>query len=300
MITYYLKEGKKAAKKPSKSMDKKDEKSEETSEEKTEEKTDAVELTGVQKKDSVQFDFYDGDRLIRTLKYKTPEKAGFHRIFWGMDEKGADRPSRKVVTKKKESGGLDVKPGTYTIKMLFGDLAEETKITVKSDPRLEVSMAGINEAYTNGKVLESYMQKAADAVQQLAQSKATAELFQKDLKKEDDKKYKEQIDASKDIIKQIDSVTAIYLGKVDKRQGITRSKEMTVMQRLQIARGYVGSRKAGMTATETQLMQFAKDDLEAALEKTNSFFSTDWKTYKATMESLQLSPFKEVDTFSLK
>ncbi|WP_424000713.1 WD40/YVTN/BNR-like repeat-containing protein [Maribacter sp. IgM3_T14_3] len=300
MITYYLKEGKKTAKKPAASADDKEEDADEKSEEKSEEKLDKVELTGVQKKDSVQFDFYDGDRLIRTLKYKTPEKAGFHRIYWNMDEKGADRPSRKVVTKKKESGGLDVKPGTYTIKMLFGDLEEETKITVKSDPRLEVSMAGINEVYTNGKVIESYMQKAADAVQQLAQSKATAELFQKDLKKEDDKKYKEQIDASKDIIKQIDSVTAIYLGKVDKRQGITRSKEMTVMQRLQLARGYVGSRKAGMTATETQLMQFAKKDLEAALEKTNSFFSTDWKTYKATMESLALSPFKEVETFSLK
>lgn len=300
MITYYLKEAIKTAKKPATSTDSKEEDADEKSEEKSEGKIDKVELTGVQKKDSVQFDFYDGDRLIRTLKYKTPEKAGFHRIYWNMDEKGADRPSRKVVTKKKESGGLDVKPGTYTIKMLFGDLEEETKITVKSDPRLEVSMAGINEAYTNGKVIESYMQKAADAVQQLAQSKVTAEQFQKDLKKGDDKKYKEQIDASKNIIKQIDSVTAIYLGKVDKRQGITRSKEMTVMQRLQLARGYVGSRKAGMTATETQLMQFAKKDLEAALEKTNSFFSTDWKTYKAMMESLALSPFKEVETFSLK
>ncbi|WP_282075427.1 VPS10 domain-containing protein [Maribacter aquivivus] len=292
MITYYLKEGKKEAKKEKPSSKEKEGDSEE--------KSEVVELTGVQKKDSVQFDFYDGDRLIRTLKYKTPEKAGFHRIYWGMDEKGADRPSRKVITKKKESGGLDVKPGTYTIKMLYGEMEEETTITVASDPRLDVSAVAITEAYTNGKVLESYMQKAADAVQQLAQSKATAEQFQKDLKKEDDKKYKEQIDASKDIIKQIDSVTAIYLGKVDKRQGITRSKEMTVMQRLQIARRYVGSRKAGMTATEKQLMQFAKDDLEAALEKTNSFFSTDWKTYKATMESLQLSPFKEVDTFSLK
>ena len=60
----------------------------------------------------------------------------------------------------------------------------------------------INEAYENGKELESYMQTAADAVQQLAKSKKVAEKFQKDLKKEDDKKYKEQIDASKDIIKQ--------------------------------------------------------------------------------------------------
>ena len=292
MITYYLKEGKKDAKKEKPSSKEKEDDSEE--------KSEAVELTGVQKKDSVQFDFYDGDRLIRTLKYKTPEKAGFHRIYWGMDEKGADRPSRKVQTKKKESGGLDVKPGTYTVKMLYGDLEEETKITVKSDPRLEVSTAGINEAYANGKVLESYMQKAADAVQQLAESKEAAEKLQKDLNKKDKKMFKEQIDASKKIVKQIDSVTALYLGKVDKRQGITRNKEMTVMQRLQIARGYVGSRKAGMTATEKQLMQFAKDEIESALDKTNTFFSTDWKSYKATMESLELSPFKEVDTFSLK
>ena len=71
------------------------------------------------------------------------------------------------------------------------------------------------------------------------------------------------------------------------------------MQRLQIARRYVGSRQAGMTATEKQLMQFAKEELEGALEKTNSFFSTNWKAYRSTMESLKLSPFKEVDTFSL-
>ena len=295
MITYYLKEGKKAAKKGKPAKGKK----EDASEEKIEEKKDSIELTGVQKKDSVQFDFYDGERLIRTLKYKTPEKAGFHRIYWGMDEKGADSPSRKVQTKKKESGGLDVKPGTYTIKMLYGELEEETTITVKSDPRLEVSQTGINEAYANGKELESYMQTAADAVQQLAKSKEVAEKFQKDLKKEDDKKYKEQIDASKDIIKQIDSITDIYLGKVDKRQGITRSKEMTVMQRIQVARRYVGSRKTGMTATEKQLMQFAKDDLQSALQKTNAFFAKEWSEYQTNMKSLDISPFKETEVFNL-
>ena len=301
MITYYLKEGKKEAegkKDGEKEMDS------QTDNDEDKEKVDAStsdkpELTGVQKKDSVQFDFYDGQRLIRSLKYKTPEKAGFHRIFWGMEEKGADRPSRKVQTKKNESSGLEVKPGTYTIKMLYGDLVEETQITVKSDPRLEISTTGINEAYTNGKVLELYMQKSADAVKQLAQSKEVAEQFQKELKKMDEKKFKDQIEVSKNIVKQIDSVTALYLGKVDKRQGITRNKEMTVMQRLQIARGYVGSRKTGMTVTEKQLMQFAKDELESALKKTNTFFSTEWSDYKGKMESLELSPFKETEVFNL-
>jgi hypothetical protein len=143
------------------------------------------------------------------------------------------------------------------------------------------------------------MQKSADAVKQLAQSKEVAERYQKELKKMDEKKFKDQIDASKNIVKQIDSVTALYLGKVDKRQGITRNKEMTVMQRLQIARGYVGSRKSGMTVTEKQLMQFAKDELESALKKTNTFFSTEWSDYKGKMESLELSPFKETKVFNL-
>ena len=58
-------------------------------------------LTGVQKKDSIMFQFYEGDRLIRTIKHKTPEKAGFHRLYWRMDEKGPDRPSRKISKRQK-------------------------------------------------------------------------------------------------------------------------------------------------------------------------------------------------------
>ncbi|SNR42433.1 Uncharacterized protein SAMN04488009_1589 [Maribacter sedimenticola] len=300
MITYYLKTGKK------KGNAKKDKEEKGTTNKadkgnvaKDSSSTEQPKLTGVQKKDSVQFDFYDGDRLIRTLKYKTPEKPGFHRIYWGMDEKGPDRPSRKIQTRKRESGGVDVKPGTYTIKMMYGDAIEESSITVKSDPRLQISPEAINAVYTNGKLLESYMQKATDAVKQLVESKTVAEQFQKDLKKLDEKKYKEQIEASKDIIKQTDSVIALYLGKVDKRQGITRNKEITVMQRLQNARSYVGSRKNGMTATETQLINFAKQELGTALDKTNSFYTDDWAKYKAAMERLDLSPFKETKTFNI-
>ncbi|MGB3142684.1 MAG: hypothetical protein WBB24_01135, partial [Maribacter sp.] len=291
MITYFLKEGKKK-------LESKKEAVEEDNKEETK-SSDKKELTGVQKKDSVQFDFYDGDRLIRTLKYKTPEKAGFHRIYWGMDEKGPDRPSRTISKKKSESGGVDVKPGTYSVKMHYGDLTEETQITVKSDPRLEVSTKAINEVYTNGKVLENYTQKAADAVEQLAKSKEVAEQFQKELKDLDEKKYKDQIDSSKKIVKQVDSVMALYLGKVDKRQGITRNKEITVMQRLQTARSYVSSRKKGMSATENQLMLFAKEELESALDKTNTFFKRDWKEYQSEMETLELSPFKKVEMFSI-
>ena len=114
------------------------------------------------------------------------------------------------------------------------------------------------------------------------------------------KKYKEQIKASGDIVKAIDSVVAVYLGKEDKRQGITRNPEVTVMQRMRNAYRYVASRKTGITETEERLIRFAQADLKQALQQTNAFFANRWKAYKEEMEKLELSPFKETETFTLK
>ena len=298
MITYYLKEGKKktADKEEEKDPDKEDaEKEDETSKE----DTPKEKLTGVQKKDSIMFQFYNGDKLIRTIKKKTPEKAGFHRIYWGMDEKGPDRPSRKISKKKNERGGIDVKPGTYRIKVSFGEMSDETMIEVKSDPRLNTSTASSNEVYEVSKKLNSFTQTAADAVKQLVESKNVASKYQKELKELDMEKYKDQIKESKDIIKEIDSVIALYLGKDDKRQGITRNPEVTVMQRIGNAGYYSGTRKTGITATEKRLIQFAEDDLKKALQKTNAFFEEKWKAYREEIEKQEVSPFKETKAFNL-
>jgi len=287
MITYYLKEGKKDMEKG------KEEGKKEGDEPKKE-------LSGVQKKDSVQFDIYDGNRLIRTLKYKTPEKKGFHRIYWQLDEKGPDRPARKITKRKNEPGGTTVKPGTYKVVVSFEETTDTTMVTVKTDPRLDVSTASINEVYQTRKQLEEYTQTAADAVKQLVESKNLANSFQKEMKELDKDKYKDQIKASKEIVKQIDSVVALYIGKEDKRQGITRNPEITVMQRIGTATRYVATRKTGITETERDLIAYAKTELKAALETTNTFFDDKWKPYRATIEGLDLSPFKATKTFSLQ
>ena len=295
MITYYLKEGKKDMKKAKKEDAKDASKKEgDSSADPAKEKQ-----SGVQKKDSIQFSFYDGDRLIRSLKYKTPEKAGFHRIYWGMDEKGPDRPARKISTNKRERGGTNVKPGTYKVRVDFGERSDSTTITVKSDPRLNVSLAAVNEVYEHSKQLEGYTQKAADAVKQLVESKNLANKYAKEMKNLDEDKYKDHIKASKEIVKSIDSVVAVYLGKEDKRQGITRNPEITVMQRIGNASFYVATRKSGVTKTEKDLITYAKTALEEALTKTNTFFSEHWSAYRKKIETLELSPFKEAETFTI-
>ncbi|MBT8186004.1 MAG: hypothetical protein KJN76_14265, partial [Eudoraea sp.] len=294
MITYYLKEGKKKAENKKEEDDINDTKRSEQP------NNNEKELNGVQKKDSVQFEFYDGERLIRTLKYKTPEKAGFHRIYWSMDEKGPDSPSRTINKSKDERGGVDVKPGSYKVKVSFGESTDETVVTVQSDPRLKVSSEAINEVYSTVKKLEDMTQLVADAVKQLVESKQLANKFSKELKELDEDGFEEQIKASKEIVKEIDTVIALYLGKEDKRQGITRNPELYVLRRISNASSYVKSRKSGLTTTELKLIQYAEEDLKKAVEKTNTFFNENWKPYQASIEVLNASPFKTIQIFSLE
>lgn len=250
-------------------------------------------------KDSLYLKLYDGDRLIRTLKRKLPDSTGIYSWQWFMDEAGVDRPSRNIRDRKNEPGGTQVKPGIYRAELQFMDTVSTATIKVESDPRLSISPKAINESYSASKTIEKMTQIAADAVKQLVESKMQVEEFSKKLKKEDKENYKNEIKASGEVIKKLDSIVAMYIGKEDKRQGITRNLEVSVMQRIGTANWYSGSRPNGLTATEERLMQQAKNELDKALQSTNAFFNNDWPAYTSKMEQILISPFKETQTFTI-
>ena len=208
-------------------------------------------------------------------------------------------PSRTIRTSKIEHGGNGVKPGTYKVVMSFGNITSEKMITVKGDPRLNVSTKAINETYNTSKEIQELRQTVANAVKQLVESKTVANDYSKKLAKLDKKKHKDQIKASKDIIKKIDKIIAIYLGKDDKRQGITSDPVINVNQRIGNAGFYAGTRPNGLTPTEHTLIKHAKKAINEALDKTNAFFNEEWKPYQTDMEKLNTSPFKEIKSFKL-
>ena len=258
-------------------------------------KEEAHTETDESKKDSLFFNFYDQDRLIRTLSFKKPKKAGFHRIYWGMDEKGAVYPSRKIQKNNRERGGFEVLPGSYKVELVYGDYTLYTTIKVESDPRIEVSRADLESVYMAAKELQIDIQKASDAVKQLVESKNIADKITADLKEIDAKANKELIDSSVEISKKIDALIDSFLGKVDQRQGITRNPELTVMQRLNLANSYIQSRKTGINDNELRLINFAKQSLNTNLDNVNDFFSSDWKTFREQFDVTKLSPFKSLE-----
>ena len=290
MITYFIKEGfKKEA------ADTEGDKNELEDEVESDQKEDSE-----SKKDSVTLQVFDGNRLIRTLKNKTPEKAGLHRIYWQLDEAGADKPSRKTVKKKKEPSGMPVKPGSYKIVLSYGSASDSTVISVKTDPRIDVNKEAREEIYNTQVELKGYTQLAADAVKQLVENKEIAIDLRKRLNKKDKEKFKDQIKKSNELVISINKLIALYIGKEDKRQGIIRNKEMTVMKRIETAQRYVNSRQSGLTETEKKLVKFARQDLEKALDKTNEFFAEEWPEYQNTIDAEYLSPFTELKSFEIE
>ena len=282
-----------------KNDEKTDEKDEDEDEDEASNDTDEINDETKVKWDSLTMKIYDGERLMRTLKQKAPDSTGIHKWIWNMDEAGVFGPSRSIRTQKREPSGVSVKPGTYKAVLHFGDQTSEERITVESDPRLNVSLTNTNEIYAASKRLENMQETIANAVKQLVESKQIATKFKGDLTKLDKEQYKDDIKASKDLIKEINNLIDLYLGKQDKRQGITNTSVVTVSDRLEIASWYVVSRQNGLTTTENILIKHAKDAVNDALEKTNTFFNDSWKSYQITMEAIQTNPFKEISTFKL-
>ena len=257
------------------------------------------------KYDSIKLEIFDGKRQIRTLKFKTPKESGIHKTTWYLREKGVGRISRNIQKLTREPAGVNVKPGVYKLKMTFGNDISEQNIMIESDPRLQVSETAIDQKYDASKNLETYQIKILNVIKQLIESKNTAKKIKSQLTKVDasvssvDKKYEAEIKASNTIIKKIDTLISMYLGSIDKRQGITRNSEINVIQRLKKASTYIRSRFGNQTATEKILLNQFKTLYTKRIKETNTFFSGEWIEFKLQTENIRISPFKETEIYSI-
>ena len=143
------------------------------------------------------------------------------------------------------------------------------------------------------------MQLAAEASRQLAQSKADASALKQQMQKLDKEAYASAISSSTQIIKDIEALQDLYFGKEDKRQGITMDTEGHLSDRLSTAYYYVRSRKSGISATETRLMDLAKAELEKVVEQTNRFYKDVWPVYQQMIQALEFQRFQETQEFSM-
>jgi photosystem II stability/assembly factor-like uncharacterized protein len=250
-------------------------------------------------KDSLTLKIFDGERQIRTLMRKAPKETGLHRWYWSLNERGVERPTRSDSNRKTEPGGVTVKPGSYKIILESKSTQSETMVTVMTDPRIEITQSAIEDRYNYSKKLEQYTQQTTKAVNQLKSSKNTLTFYKKGIEKKDKEAYKEVLEQITTATKKIDHLLDSYLGAVDKRQGIVRNPENSVLRRISNASRYVRSRPTGITTTEEKLLEHLHNDLNAALQETNTFYEEQWEKLKTAIEAIELSEFKDIQSFEI-
>jgi hypothetical protein len=268
---------------------------------KKEEPAPADTLKNEVKQDTVMLEIFKGNELIRTLKTAKPDTSGVYRMYWGMDEKGADYPSRQERNRNGEPGGIDVLPGTYKLRMTFGDTKDSTNIVVRYDPRVEMDRSVLEQQYAWGKTLQGYRQVAADAMKRLRNSMEIAKTYESQMKKLDEDGYKESIDLSKQIQDSISAIMDPIVGAESDKQGIVRNaREVPVTSRISRASGYLYSSDKAPGATEERLRKHAEDAVKEMVDEVNAFFAGPWEDYRRAMQQLDVDPFKEYQPLRLE
>lgn len=248
------------------------------------------------KYDSLTVEVFDASGAkIRTMKHAVPENDGINRVGWPLNEKGARTASReRPRAGAPEPGGITVLPGTYKIRLTFGDAKDSTTVNVKHDPRLNVPATVVEARYKMLKELQQMSSVAAEAARRLNESKDVADEFEKKFNLSKDK-YKADLDRTKAVRDSINAVFDFMLGKEDKRQGIVRQKDPTPLSYINQASYYISSSYDPVSATDQRVFDFAASEFKRVVDRVNRFYDTTWKEYRGAMEKVAISPFKEYD-----
>jgi len=249
------------------------------------------------KYDSITVEVFNAKgEKIRTIKQKAPENNGLNRMTWAMNEKGVRGPSReKAKANAPEPGGAQVLPGTYKVRFTFGDKKDSTNILVKSDPRFNTAESTITSRYTMIKDLQKLTGLAAQALDRLSESKEIADEYEKKMKEAKRDDLKEATEKTKVVKDSINAIMDYIVGKEDKRQGIIRSPIPTPVSYVFTAQRYIATSKDPVSATDQRVYKQAQDEISKLTERVNKFYDKTWPEYRAVMEKVSLSPFKNYE-----
>jgi hypothetical protein len=244
--------------------------------------------------------FNAAGELVNVIRQKAPETNGVYRINWMLNERAERQPSRERPRGQQTGGGfggfgMPVLPGTYKLRITFGDARDSVNLVVKPDPRVDVPLSVYEQRYAMMKELNKLRNAATLATDRLREAKEIAEEYERKIRDSKRNDLKEAADKTKAIKDSVNALFDFILGKEDKRQGILRSPDPTPVSYIQTAAGYIMRSRDPISETDRRVFKHAEDKIAEAVRRVNYFFDNTWKDYRNTMEKIQLSPFKDYE-----
>jgi len=253
------------------------------------------------KYDSVKLEIFNSAGvLINTIKQKAPEENGMYRMSWMLNEKGERQPSRERAREGQGGGGFGgggstVLPGTYKLRLTFGNQKDSTSITVKGDPRMNVPQEVTEARYAMLKDLQKLSITARQATDRLRESLDIVEEYEKKIKDSKRTDLKDAADKTKAMKDSINALFDYILGKAQRGQGISRSPDPTPLSYIQTARGYIARSTDPISDTDKRVYGHADQKITEVVEKVNKFYAARWPEYRGLMEKVSFQVFKDYE-----
>lgn len=241
---------------------------------------------GTAKEATIQIYNQSGD-LLRT--FKEAVQPGSNRISWDLRQKGVASPSLKRPKQGvAEPVGHSVLPGTYTVKVTYGEHTVEQSLQVLPDPAYEVSM---EQMQAKARLMAQHEQDVTVLTEKmylLGDAYETATLIKGQLQKR--AASAALIEATTALLEQIAAIVVLVEGPKGV-QGLYRNPELLSSKRSD-ARRSLQDVIYPVTETQEKLVRQFATALQPVVQQIDDFLQTDWKAYQVTVEAAGFGWFK--------
>jgi len=230
---------------------------------------------------------------IRNLKFEKPKESGLHRTYWNLDEKGISNLTRKELKNKNEPSGVEVLPGKYRVKITYGESSDSTTIEVMADPRLNTSFDILEAKHQTLKDLEGLQSLALSKVEKLKNRMSEIDVMINRMKLKSENDFEDLIKESKAVKDSLNSLLNLYVGKEDKRQGITDDPVLNVNDHYGNTYFFISNASHIPGPMEEKMLEKTSDVIVFANQKVEAYFDKNWKNFIVKFDNISLSPFAD-------
>ena len=229
--------------------------------------------------------------VIRTLTEEA--QPGLNRTTWGLRRAGVRYPTRPAPDEDDadEPAGPEVMPGTYTVRISHGDASSTTEVTVRKDPRIDVTMADLQAKHDLQMDMMDLTATATEAADRLRDAMERTQQIDDVLSDRDDEAATAATDSGAALRDSIDALLVELRGR--EVEGIRRDPT-TVTAHMGRASFYLGSSEGAPSETDRTAMQHAKRRLRTWIDNVNAFFAGDWAAYQETVSAANIQLVKAV------
>ncbi len=230
--------------------------------------------------------------------FKTALDTGLTRIYWGLERNGTPGLSRQEPRPDADPpSGPSVLPGTYKIIIAYGAHKDSTVVTVKADPRLQVSMADLQAREAVYKDMEKIVRAAAAGADRLREASKAIKRVDTAMEAAADSTRQQIAKLGKSMQDSIAAIEKLIWGeggsKVAPYPGVPLSRSIGMV--MQYMRSLDGTANQAVSRT----MDSARRHTTEVLAKINAFFDSDFTAYQKKVEAAQVSLFKTTKPVSI-